>query len=84
MTTEITTTRHLSTSPAASSASASTSPVIFADCFVEHGNENMDAVLMCVTEALETKYEQKSANVTTWLFVLCGALVFVMQLGFAM
>lgn len=65
-----------------STAGAPSSP-LFDACFQQHLGAT-DAVLLCVTSGLEQQAAAKRATITSWLLVLCGALVFLMQLGFAM
>lgn len=43
-----------------------------------------DAVLQCVTDALQAEAHAATLNTNAWLLTLTGALVFFMQAGFAM
>lgn len=61
--------------------SASATPAVFTDCYNNHGGE-MNSVLQCVTAAMEAEQARAAASLTSFLLVLCGALVFSMQLGF--
>lgn len=53
---------------------------------VAAGNEsnNQDLLLLCITNGLSAAYDLQQAKETRWNLVLAGALVFLMQLGFAM
>lgn len=65
------------------STSTSASSKLFGDCFEQHKGVT-DAVLLCVTEGLENRSAQDASNTKSWFLILAGALVFLMQLGFAM
>ena len=41
-------------------------------------------ILQCVSNNLENESTQRASSLTSWLLVIAGALVFVMQVGFAM
>lgn len=58
---------------------------VFRLCFEQYGNDT-ELMLQCVVQELTVKIEQPhpSKGTTAWLLVIAGALVFVMQLGFAM
>jgi len=55
-----------------SSSSSSSSDMMFAMCEERHGEENQAAILKCIAESLEQKYDNSVNNVTSWLLVLCG------------
>lgn len=56
---------------------------LFAQCYSTFG-DNPKEVLLCITKGFEDKFGEYHANSTAWLLTLSGAIVFFMQLGFAM
>jgi hypothetical protein len=59
---------------------------LFESCS-EQSNGSLEAVIECLANDVESRRRDNeiSANeVYTWLQILCGALVFFMQAGFAM
>mmetsp|Transcript_29028 Transcript_29028/g.79660 ORF Transcript_29028/g.79660 Transcript_29028/m.79660 type:complete len:520 (+) Transcript_29028:112-1671(+) len=56
----------------------------YEQCAVETEGGGNELLLQCITEAIERKDASKTTDYTTWLLVLCGALIFFMQAGFAM
>ncbi|KAL3923137.1 MAG: hypothetical protein SGILL_001829 [Bacillariaceae sp.] len=59
---------------------------IFLDCVNENPDEasNSAIILECVSNAYQTAQQTSYASTHTFLLVVCGALVFFMQTGFAM
>lgn len=60
-------------------------------CLEQHGAEETSSMLRCVAAGLESSLQAAeranvtaTATLTSWLLVVCGALVFFMQAGFAM
>lgn len=56
---------------------------LFASCY-QQNPDNVDGVMLCITQSLEQKQTDFESNLASWLYVLAGAMVFFMQLGFAM
>ena len=54
------------------------------DACLEQSNNNGDALLECISTALQTGQVANSTNVNTWFLIFAAALVFFMQAGFAM
>ena len=55
------------------------------DSLSQFGQEyNTLQVLQCVTNNLEKTTSLNNEAITSWIFILTGALVFIMQVGFAM
>ena len=57
--------------------------LIFSQCCATF-QESTDALILCITKGVEERFKEEYANKVSWLLVLAGALVFIMQLGFAM
>jgi Ammonium Transporter Family len=63
--------------------------VIFEQCYEKH-SDNLNQVIQCVSEWAETDSSSYNSNLVNvkefhfWLYLICGALVFFMQTGFAM
>ena len=55
----------------------------FDECYAKHEGNTVD-VLHCVTDRIESNDLAEEASLRAWLLVFAGALVFFMQLGFAM
>ena len=59
--------------------------LLFRQCYEDHAaNGTVDDVMMCVTESLEAQQAQYTHDTHQWMLVICGALVLLMQGGFAM
>jgi hypothetical protein len=43
-----------------------------------------EALMSCIASTLQAERDADRANQANWFFILCGALVFSMQVGFAM
>lgn len=56
--------------------------LLFAECQRQNPSQS-DLVLLCITNGLSQQWAAQAANTKLWLVVLAGALVFLMQLGFA-
>jgi ammonium transporter, Amt family len=56
---------------------------IFSSCYKTYRDQTNE-VLMCVASGIENRFQVEYMNTKQWLLVICGALVFMMQLGFAM
>jgi Ammonium Transporter Family len=70
---------------------------VYQTCAAEHGDD-LPLVIQCVSNWVETTTKDKAVNspgfvaaefvsvseITNWLLILTGALVFFMQAGFAM
>lgn len=67
----------------ADDSAVATGSALFDACYRQHQGVQ-DAVMLCLTQGLEQQYADKASNTVQWLLVLAGALVFSMQLGFAM
>lgn len=66
-----------------SNSSSTIKSALFADCYSKYESDT-SAVLLCVTEGIERHDAMQDASIQSWLLVFAGALVFIMQLGFAM
>ena len=47
-------------------------------------NGEIDAMMECISQQFDSTKAADAANMNQWLLILCGALVFFMQAGFAM
>lgn len=56
---------------------------LFDACYRQHSGVS-DAVMLCITQKLHLQQQSLASNVNTWMAVLAGAIIFIMQLGFAM
>eukprot|EP00539_Tryblionella_compressa_P005041 CAMPEP_0178759202 /NCGR_PEP_ID=MMETSP0744-20121128/14811_1 /TAXON_ID=913974 /ORGANISM="Nitzschia punctata, Strain CCMP561" /LENGTH=565 /DNA_ID=CAMNT_0020413653 /DNA_START=33 /DNA_END=1730 /DNA_ORIENTATION=- len=57
---------------------------IFMDCVQQNGDSNTTLILQCVSDAYQSSQERNSANLNSFFMVVCGAMIFFMQTGFAM
>jgi ammonium transporter, Amt family len=57
---------------------------IFESCQELVAPGDMDALLECAISHIESAQDTTVTNVTSYMLILCGALVFFMQAGFAM
>jgi hypothetical protein len=63
--------------------------VVFEQCYDKY-HDNLNQVIQCVSEWAEhdaSTYESTLVNANDfrfWLYLICGALIFFMQTGFAM
>ena len=56
---------------------------IFATCQEAHPNGEASLLMECVSKALQASDKAHEENLTNFLFVLSGGLIFFMQAGFA-
>ncbi|GKY98313.1 hypothetical protein MPSEU_000788900 [Mayamaea pseudoterrestris] len=61
-----------------------TGSVLFSQCLEEYGARNVTNVMRCVTSGLETKQMTNETEIKNFIVLICGFLVFMMQVGFAM
>jgi hypothetical protein len=57
---------------------------IFEACQSEFPDENTTVMMECISNRLEEVENDKAADLTSFLFVVAGAMIFFMQSGFAM
>jgi ammonium transporter, Amt family len=50
----------------------------------EEAGADAQALILCISNQLESKFYTQNARTQSWLLVLSGALLFLMQLGFSM
>lgn len=75
----------MSSSNAASLYEACAESVVGGESLSQFGQEyNTLLILQCVTNNLEKSTSLNNEAITSWIFILTGALVFIMQVGFAM
>ena len=60
-----------------------TSSSLFGSCYTENVGDT-DAVLLCVAESMESHINNQQTSLRSWLLILSGTVIFLMQLGFAM
>ncbi|KAL7560086.1 hypothetical protein ACA910_016144 [Epithemia clementina (nom. ined.)] len=57
----------------------------FEKCLIQTGGgDNLEQVLQCISDSVETRDSVKDDIYKSWLLVICGSLIFFMQVGFAM
>lgn len=59
---------------------------VFMDCAAQNPGADVDsaAILQCVSDTFQTEAQVANATLHSFLLVLCGAMIFFMQTGFAM
>ncbi|KAG7345108.1 ammonium transporter AmtB-like domain containing protein [Nitzschia inconspicua] len=59
---------------------------VFLDCAAQNpdAGANSTLILRCISDTYQNAEENSAANVHSFLLVVCGALIFFMQAGFAM
>lgn len=55
---------------------------IFATC--SNASSNVQQLMQCMAQQFEQREAMREIDYRDWMFILCGALVFFMQAGFAM
>jgi Amt family ammonium transporter len=56
---------------------------IFSYCYRTY-REQTNEVLLCIANGIENRFENEYNNKKQWFLLICSAMVFMMQLGFAM
>jgi hypothetical protein len=51
---------------------------------IDSSLSSSEALMSCIASTLQAERDADRANQTNWFLILCGALVFSMQVGFAM
>lgn len=62
----------------------SSSSNIFQSCQAEFPDAEQSVLLECISNSLESRADDESQDLVSFLFVLAGAMIFFMQSGFAM
>lgn len=57
---------------------------LFENCAFESEGLGQNQLLQCVADTFDEVHDNQTESYVSWLLVLCGALVFFMQAGFAM
>jgi hypothetical protein len=59
---------------------------VFLDCVEQNPGVEGDSllILQCISDTYQASQEASSLNLRSLLFVVCGAMIFLMQTGFAM
>lgn len=57
---------------------------IFEACQSEFPDSNTTVMMACISDKMETSQNDRDADLTSFLFVIAGAMIFFMQSGFAM
>ena len=65
------------------STSYPTDSSLFGTCYTKNEGDT-DAVLLCLAESMELLVKHQHDSLHSWLLVIMGTVVFLMQLGFAM
>jgi len=52
---------------------------VYEDCAYESEGGGDELMLQCVADGLDALYEEQQGSYLSWFLVLCGALVFFMQ-----
>lgn len=53
------------------------SSALYQKCFDQYKGD-MEEVMLCITNAIEQRYDMLNQDMTSWLLVLAGAMVFIM------
>jgi ammonia channel protein AmtB len=56
---------------------------LFSSCYRTY-REQTNEVLLCIANGIESRFENEYINKKHWFLIICSAMVFMMQLGFAM
>lgn len=57
---------------------------VFEDCALETEGGGQDLLIQCLADRFDSLHDNQVSSYVDWLLILCGALVFFMQAGFAM
>ena len=60
------------------------SDTVFQSCQAQYPGANQTVLLECVSSTLEIRAEDKGQDLIQFLYVVAGAMIFIMQSGFAM
>ena len=54
---------------------------LYETCAYETEGGGSDLLIQCIAEGLEKSSAESTSSYLSWLLVLCGALIFFMQVG---
>jgi Amt family ammonium transporter len=56
---------------------------LYGDCYKQHVGD-MNGIMMCIASSVEGNKAARAYEFEDWMLILCGFIVFFMQVGFAM
>lgn len=55
---------------------------LFQKCSAQY--DNRDSIAECISDSFEARTELQRQDVYNWFLIIAGAMIFLMQVGFAM